>query len=57
MEKEMSISQLVLVSRETRTVFTASFLKNAQVEKVVHRKWKLVGTKQFKCTIGTLLDE
>ena len=27
-EKEMSIKQLVLVSRETRTVLTASFLKN-----------------------------
>ena len=33
-EKEMSISQLVLVSRETRTVLTASFLKTPKL-----RKW------------------
>ena len=35
-EKEMSISQLVLVSRETRTVLTASFLKSPKV-----RKWSI----------------
>ena len=33
-EKEMSINQLVLVSRETRTVLTASFLKTL-------RKWSI----------------
>ena len=33
-EKEMSISQLVFVSRETRTVLTASFLKTPKL-----RKW------------------
>ena len=36
MEKEMSISQLVLVSRETRTVLTASFLKTPKL-----RKWSM----------------
>ena len=32
-EKEMSINQLVLVSRETRTVLTASFLKTPKLKK------------------------
>ena len=32
----MSISQLVLVSRETRTVLTASFLKTPKL-----RKWSI----------------
>ena len=35
-EKEMSISQMVLVSRETRTVLAASFLKTPTV-----RKWSI----------------
>ena len=35
-KKEMSISQLVLVSRETRTVLTASFLKTPKL-----RKWSI----------------
>ena len=35
-EKEMSISQLVLVSRETRTVLTASFLKTPKL-----RRWSI----------------
>ena len=35
-EKEMSINQLVLVSRETRTVLTASFLKTPKL-----RKWSI----------------
>ena len=35
-EKEMSISQLVLVSQETRTVLTASFLKTHKL-----RKWSI----------------
>ena len=35
-EKEMSISQLVLVSQETRTVLTASFLKTPEL-----RKWSM----------------
>ena len=34
--EEMSISQLVLVSRETRTVLTASFLKTPKL-----RKWSI----------------
>ena len=36
MDKEMSINQLVLVSRETRTVLTASFLKTPKL-----RKWPI----------------
>ena len=47
-EKDMSISQLVLVSRETRTVLTASFLKTPKL-----RKWLVVQgnlrRKQLKC--------
>ena len=35
-EKEMSINQLVLMSRETRTVLTASFLKTHKL-----RKWSM----------------
>ena len=35
-EKEMSINQLVLVSRETRTVLKASFLKTPKL-----RKWSI----------------
>ena len=35
-EKEMSINQLVLVSQETRTVLTASFLKTPKL-----RKWSI----------------
>ena len=56
-EKEMSISQLFLVSRETRTVLTASFLKNTQAEKVVDRTGKLVGENSSNAQIRTLLDE
>ena len=36
MEREMSISKLVLVSRETRTVLTAIFLKTPKL-----RKWSI----------------
>ena len=50
MEKEMSISQLVLVSRETRTVLTANFLKTPKAEKVVDRSGKPEERKQLKCT-------
>ena len=35
MEREMSINQLILVSRETRIVLTASFSENTQTEKMV----------------------
>ena len=35
-EKEKTISQLVLVSRETRTVLTASYLKTPKL-----RKWSI----------------
>ena len=36
MEREMSINQLILVSQETRTVLTASFLKTPEL-----RKWSM----------------
>ena len=35
-EREMSINQLILVSQETRTVLTASFLKTPKL-----RKWSI----------------
>ena len=35
-EREMSINQLILVSQETRTVLTASFLKTPEL-----RKWSM----------------
>ena len=38
---ERVVDQLVLVSRETRTVLIASFRKNTQAEKVVDRSGKL----------------
>ena len=38
----MSISQLVLVSRETRTVLTAGFLKNTRTEKMVDGQGNLM---------------
>ena len=53
----MSISQLVLVSRETRTVLTASFSENTQYEKVVDRTGKPVGENSSNAQIRTLLDE
>ena len=53
----MSISQLVLVSRETRTVLTASFSENTQAEKVVDRTGKPVGESSSNAQIRTLLDE
>ena len=40
-EKEMSISQLVLVSRETRTVLKASFLKTPKLRKWSTEQWNL----------------
>ena len=55
-EKEMSISQLVLVSRETSTVLTASFLKTPKL-----RKWSIeqgnLWEKSSNAQIRTLLDE
>ena len=50
----MSISPLVLVSQETRTVLTASFLL---AEKVVDRTGKFVGESSSSAQIRTLLDE
>ena len=49
-EKEMSINQLVLVSRETRTVLTNKFSANTQAEKVVDRSGKLEERNSSKCT-------
>ena len=57
MERETSISQLVLVSQETRTVLTASFLKNTQAEKVVDGSGKPVGESTSNAQIRTLFDE
>ena len=51
----MSISQVVLVSRETRAVLTASFLKNTQAEKMVDRTGKPVGESSSNAQIRTLL--
>ena len=53
----MSISQLVLVSRETRTVFTASFLKNTQAEKMVDRSGKPEERNSSNAQMRNLLDE
>ena len=53
----MSTSQLVLVSQETRTVLTASFLKNTQAEKVVDRSGKPEERNSSNAQIRTLLDE
>ena len=53
----MSINQLVLVSRETRTVLTASFLKNTQAEKVVDRSGKPEERDSSNAQIRTLLEE
>ena len=53
----MSISQLVLVSRETRTVLTASFLKNTQAEKVVDRSGKPEERNSSNAQLTTLLDD
>ena len=52
----MSINQLVLVSRETRTVLTASFLKT-QAEKVVDRSGKPEERNSSYAQIRTLLEE
>ena len=56
-EKEISISQLILVSQETRTVLTASFLKTPEL-----RKWSMDQGKpderdSSNAQIRTLLEE
>ena len=48
-EKEISISQLVLVSRETPTVHTASFLKSPKLRKSSVEQ-ETCGRMQLKCT-------
>ena len=53
----MSISQLALVLRETRTVLTTSFLKHTQAEKVVDRSGKPEERNSSNAQIRTLLDE
>ena len=53
----MSIKQLVLGSRETRTVLTASFFENTQAEKVVDRSGKPEERNSSIAQIRTLLEE
>ena len=48
MEREMSINQLILVSQETRTVLTASFLKTPEL-----RKWSMDQGKLMSETART----
>ena len=56
-EKEMSINQLVLVSRDTRTVLTASFLKTPKLRKWSIDKGNLRSEKAQMRQIRTLLEE
>ena len=53
----MSIDQLVLVSQETRTVLTASFLKTPKLRKVVDRSGKPEERNSSNAQIRTLLEE
>ena len=55
MEKEMSISQLV--SRETRTVLTASFLRTPKTEKMVDGSGQPDERDSSSAQIGTLLEK
>ena len=53
----MSINQLVLVSRETRTVLTASFLKTPKLRKWSSEQGNLRRETAQMHRLGTLLDE
>ena len=53
----MSISQLVLVSRETRTVLTASFLKTHKLRKWSIEQGNLWEKTALNAQIRTLLEE
>ena len=53
----MSISQLVLGSRETRTVLTASFLKNTRTEKMGDRTGQPDERDSSNAHVRTLLEE
>ena len=53
----MSISQLVLVSQETRTVLTASFLKTPKVRKWSIDQGNLRSENSSNAQIRTLLEE
>ena len=53
----MSISQLVLDSRETRTVLTASFLKTPKLRKWSIEQGNLREKNSSNAQIWTLLDE
>ena len=53
----MSINQLVLVSRETRTVLTASFLKTPKLKKWSIDQGNLRSEIAQKHRLGTLLEE
>ena len=55
--KEMSINQLVLVSRETRTVLTASFLKTPKLRKLSIDQGNLWERNSSNAQLRTLLDE
>ena len=55
MEREMTINQLILVSQETRTVLTASFLKTKQ--KMVDGSGKPDERDSSRAQIRTLLEE
>ena len=56
-EKEISISQLVLVSQETRTVLTASFLKSPKLRKWSIERETCGRESSSNAQIRTLLDE
>ena len=56
-EKEMSINQLVLVSRETRAVLTASFLKTPKLRKWSIDQGNLMSDNSSNAQIRTLLEE
>ena len=53
----MSINQLILVSKETRTVLTTSFSENIQAEKVVDGSGKPEERNSSNAQIRTLLEE
>ena len=56
-EREMSINQLVLVPQETRTVFTASFLKTPKLRKWSMDQRNLRSETAQMHTLGPYFDE
>ena len=57
MEKEMSTNQLVLWSRETRTVLTASFLETPKLRKWSMDQGNLMSEIARAHRLGLYLDE